>query len=227
MDLVRDVLDKLLVDRRHHEIGRVDGIVLETRNGAAPRVVGLEVGLSVTGRRLGHIPGRLAEGFEHAIGLGDARPLRIPFSAVSEIDLELHVDALADETPATLVERQLRRWLGGTTSRQPVVSHDWVPAAPGARELRVEHLLGRKVLGANRRVVGRLEEIRAARHGSGCTVTEYVIGCAGLLERLGLGVRQILGRRIGDGLIAQWDQLDPTAADGPALTVAARDLREG
>jgi hypothetical protein len=74
-------------------------------------------------------------------------------------------------------------------------------------------------------VVGRLEEIRAVRHGSGCTVTEYVIGSAGMLERLGLGVRRLLGRTIGGGLVAEWHQLDPLAPRGPALTCATADLR--
>jgi hypothetical protein len=235
VDLVRDVLDKLLLDRNRQEIGRVDGIALERRDAAAPRVVGLDVGLGVIGRRLGRVPGRLAEGVEHAIGLGGLRPLRIPFSAVSEIDRELRVDVLADETPATAIERQLRMLVGGRSSRKPPASDAWVAETirpelverrdPDRRELRVEQLLGRKVFGANQKVIGRLEEIRATRHGSGCTVSEYVIGSAGLLERLGLGVRLLLGRQIGGGLIADWHQLDVSTPERPALTCAASDLR--
>lgn len=224
MDLVRDLLDKLLLDRNRHEIGRVDGIVLEARDGAPPRVAGLEVGLGVVGRRLGRVPGRLAESVEHAIGLGGARPLRIPFSAVRDIDLDIRVDVAGDETPASLVERGLRAWLGGTKSGQSPLSYAWV-ATSDPRELRVEYLVGRHVSSANGRAVGRLEEIRAVRHGTGCTVTEYLIGSAGMLERLGLGARLVLGRKIGGGLVAEWNQLDPSAPRGPALTCAAADLR--
>ena len=34
MDLVRDLLDKLVVDRNGREMGRVDGIVLDHRDGS-------------------------------------------------------------------------------------------------------------------------------------------------------------------------------------------------
>jgi sporulation protein YlmC with PRC-barrel domain len=37
MDLVRDLLDKKVVDRNGREMGRVDGIVISIRAGAAPR----------------------------------------------------------------------------------------------------------------------------------------------------------------------------------------------
>ncbi len=225
LDLARDVLDRLLIDRERHEMGRVDGIALELRDDAAPRVSALEVGAGVIGWRLSPMLGRLAEGLEHMIGLGGSRPLRVPFSAVKAIDLEIRLDVLADETPATLLEHRLRTLLGGTTFRKPPVTQEWVTAPHGARELRVERLLGRKVWSANHRAVGRLEEIRAVRHGSGCTVTQYVIGFAGALERLGLGIRLLLGHKIGGGLIAEWTQLDIAAPHGPTLTCPAADLR--
>jgi len=90
--------------------------------------------------------------------------------------------------------------------------------------LRLDRLLGRKVLTANNRSLGRLEEFRAERRGSAWVVTEYVIGSAGLLERLDLGVRLVLGIARPRGFIARWDQLDLTNPDRPRLTCSVDDL---
>ena len=53
MDLARDLLDKLLVDRNQRPLGRVEGIVLELRadRPAAGRAA-MEVGLVTAARRL-------------------------------------------------------------------------------------------------------------------------------------------------------------------------------
>ena len=45
MDLVRDILDAQLVDAHGHNIGRVDGILLELRAGRPPRVAAMELGM--------------------------------------------------------------------------------------------------------------------------------------------------------------------------------------
>ncbi|MEP6783186.1 MAG: hypothetical protein ABI983_05915, partial [Acidobacteriota bacterium] len=72
------------------------------------------------------------------------------------------------------------------------------------RELRIEELLGRKLIGPDDRPVGRIEEVRARRQGTGCVSTEILIGVLGLLERLDVGTRMLLGRSNG-GYIVRWD----------------------
>ena len=93
------------------------------------------------------------------------------------------------------------------------------------REVQVELLLGRRVLAANGRSIGRLEEVRAERHGAGCTVTEYVIGPAGLAERLSarLFPRLLLGTR--HGFIARWDQIDLSDPRHPRLLCSVEELQ--
>ena len=59
--------------------------------------------------------------------------------------------------------------------------------------VHLDRLIGRKVLTGNNRPLGRLEECRAERRDDSWVITEWVIGSAGLLERLGFGVRIILG----------------------------------
>ena len=79
-------------------------------------------------------------------------------------------------------------------------------AAP--QELFLDALLGREVFARNNQPIGRLEEFRADQDGDTLVIREYVIGASGLLERLGVAVGAVLGRRIGSGYVARWDQLD-------------------
>src|SRR5437762_7806215 len=58
MDLVRDLLDAQLVDRQDRQIGRVDGVLLEVRDGEPPRVAAMEVGAITLARRLHPALGR-------------------------------------------------------------------------------------------------------------------------------------------------------------------------
>lgn len=91
-------------------------------------------------------------------------------------------------------------------------------------ELRLDRLVGREVYSADNRRVGRVEEFRAERRGTSWVVTEYVIGAAGLVERLGLGVRLVVGIKRVTGYVARWDQLDLSNPDRPTLTCAIESL---
>jgi hypothetical protein len=92
------------------------------------------------------------------------------------------------------------------------------------REIHLDRLLGRVVLARNNQPVGRLEDCRAEKRGSECVITEYVIGTAGLFERLGVGVRLILGLRLR-GYVARWDQLDISDPERPRLVCGVEELR--
>ena len=91
--------------------------------------------------------------------------------------------------------------------------------------VRLDRLIGRKVLTGNNRVLGRLEECRAERRGESWVATEWLIGSAGLMERLGFGVRMILGLRAGRSFVARWDQLDLSNPDRPRLKCSAEELK--
>jgi hypothetical protein len=90
--------------------------------------------------------------------------------------------------------------------------------------LRLDRLIGRPVLTANNRRLGRLEDCRAERRGTVWVVTEWVIGPAGVLERLTLGARLLLGAR-RRAYIARWDQLDLSNPERPRLTCVVDALR--
>jgi hypothetical protein len=92
-------------------------------------------------------------------------------------------------------------------------------------DLRLDRLLGRKVVGLNSQRVGRLEEFHVETRGRESVIVEYVLGAAGLLDRLHVGVKLVLGMKIG-GYVARWDQLDISDPDRPRLTCGVKELRK-
>ena len=108
MLLVRDVLDKQIVDRNLEKMGKVDGVVLELREDGPPRVVHLEVGVTTLARRLGAGLGRLAERLARRWGGPHAHAWRIPWTSVRQIDLDVHVDEDRAESGTYVLEDWLR-----------------------------------------------------------------------------------------------------------------------
>lgn len=90
------------------------------------------------------------------------------------------------------------------------------------RELRLDEVLGRQVRARNGGPIGRLEEMR-------CTgdvpyeITEYIIGLAGLFDRLHL-VRAVLGLQ-PRGYIATARQIDLADPSKPLLTCDLSEIR--
>jgi sporulation protein YlmC with PRC-barrel domain len=111
VDLVHDLLDKNVVDRNGREMGRVDSIVLEVRDGASPRVAAIEIGPAVLAQRIHPTLGRWVAALEHAFGVDEGRPVRIPFGAILDIQDHVKVDLAFGETAAATVEQRLRRWV--------------------------------------------------------------------------------------------------------------------
>ena len=90
-------------------------------------------------------------------------------------------------------------------------------------ELRLDRLLGRPVVAANGRVVGRIEEIRVD-DTERWAVSELVIGEAGLFERLGIAGRRLIGAKTR-GYVARWDQVDLSDPRQPRLRCPDDELQ--
>jgi hypothetical protein len=90
-------------------------------------------------------------------------------------------------------------------------------------EIRIDRLLGRQVVAANGRPVGRLEEFRAEMRDGECVITGYVIGLAGLAARLGV---RALFNLPSSGYVARWDQIDLSHVQTPRLTCGVDELQK-
>jgi sporulation protein YlmC with PRC-barrel domain len=109
LELARDVLDKQVVDREETKMGRVDGLVLELREGLPPRIDHIEMGAVVLARRLSPGLERWVDGWRRRFGVRKVARYRVPWSAVQEItSYHLKLDVAALDTPTFDWERWLQ-----------------------------------------------------------------------------------------------------------------------
>jgi len=93
MDLLRDLLDKQVVDRNQVKIGKVDGVVAELRPGRPPRVLAIELGSITLARRLGARPGRWMAWLAKRLGgKRHAEPHHIGWNKVRDVGVDIDVD---------------------------------------------------------------------------------------------------------------------------------------
>ena len=117
MDIVRDVLDKPLVDRNGRQMGRVDGIVLDLSAGEPPRLSSVLIGPTALGFRLHPAIGRWIGALERAFNVDQGRPVTIDFRSVTDVGRDIKLDVTVSETMADVVERRLRAWLSNIPER--------------------------------------------------------------------------------------------------------------
>ncbi len=107
--LAGKVLDKQIKDLRGENAGRVDGVVLELRDGRPPRVAYVEVSpitlIARFNRRLALWYARLDRRF----GEGRGVPFRIPWSRITHGGPTLIVDLVVEATPINGFEDWLRK----------------------------------------------------------------------------------------------------------------------
>jgi len=110
VNVIRDVLDHQLVDRNQFKMGRVDGIVIELRDGQPPMLAYIEVGMPTLARRLHpRLDWVAALGSKWGARQGNA--FRIPWSQVRDLridGIDVEVDLEAETTPALAWEQWLR-----------------------------------------------------------------------------------------------------------------------
>lgn len=111
MDVVRDLLDKAVVDRNGSGMGRVDGILLEREAGRPPRLAAILIGPSALGSRLHPALGRLASAVERWFDLDRDRPTTIDCADVDEVGRTIRLRLTISDTAAAAVEQRLRSWL--------------------------------------------------------------------------------------------------------------------
>jgi hypothetical protein len=107
IDLIRDVLDTQVMDREQRQMGKVDGLALELRDGRPPRLAYMEIDAVVAWRRVGPRFGRWAEALARAWRRSE-HPYRFTWSQVLDFGIDLEIDVDAEQTAAFELERWLR-----------------------------------------------------------------------------------------------------------------------
>ncbi len=108
MDLVRDVLDKRLLDRDDTIIGRVDGLIIEVRGDSQPRVTHLSIGGPAVFARIGKRAASLAKLLGGHWGPKRGAPVRIAWSDIDHFGRDVKLTISCDETEAMAWED----WIG-------------------------------------------------------------------------------------------------------------------
>jgi len=111
LNLIRDCLDKRLVDRNERLMGRVDGIVFKLEPKRQPRVTFIELGMVTRADRFGGFPGRIVAKLTRRSQIADR--YQIPWRKIRVGINEVRADVIAEETPALAWELWLRKHVIG------------------------------------------------------------------------------------------------------------------
>ncbi|HUQ47680.1 MAG TPA: hypothetical protein VM053_05470 [Gemmatimonadaceae bacterium] len=105
--VVRDLLDKKLIDSGNTQMGRVDGIVLEFPQGGQPRLVRVEIGGEILAIRVARWLIRPTRWLRQHFGPKRAARVKIEWRHVKRMGRDIHLDIAAAETDALAWERWL------------------------------------------------------------------------------------------------------------------------
>ena len=111
MDIVRDLLDKNVVDRNGREMGRVDGVLLEQQAGQPPCVAAILIGPAALAYRLHPGLERAVHALERRFGIDRDEPARIDFADVDDIGRNVRLRLTIGDTAVAAIEQRLRGWL--------------------------------------------------------------------------------------------------------------------
>jgi hypothetical protein len=106
--LIADVLDELLKDVKDRNSGRIDGIVLELRDGRPPRVAYVEISPITLLARFSERLARWYAKFDRHLGPGRGMPFRIAWSRITRSGPTLQTDLNVEATPIMAFEDWLR-----------------------------------------------------------------------------------------------------------------------
>ena len=100
MDLVRDVLDKKLVDREDCKMGRASGLIMQFGENTQPHITHVLIGGPTLWMRIHPALGRVAGKLAQLWGPKSREPVRIPWSRVETVGKDIKLDVEAKDTGA-------------------------------------------------------------------------------------------------------------------------------
>lgn len=111
MNVMRDVLDKSVVDRNGREMGRVDGILVDYQPNHPVRLAAIVIGPAALGDRLHPALGRFVRRIEKRFGIDQNRPAQIDFAEVDNIEGKVRLRLAISDTAVAAIEQRLRAWV--------------------------------------------------------------------------------------------------------------------
>ena len=100
MDLIRDVLDKKLVDREECNMGRAAGLIMQFGENTQPHITHILIGGPTLWMRIHPALGRVSEKLSRLWGPKNKEPVRIPWSRVETVGKDIKLDVEAKDTGA-------------------------------------------------------------------------------------------------------------------------------
>ena len=100
MKLIRDVLDKKLLDREECPMGRVSGLLMHVGEETQPRITHILIGGPTLWMRVHPFLGRMSKKLGGLWDPGHNEPVKIPWSRVESVGREVKLDVEAKETGA-------------------------------------------------------------------------------------------------------------------------------
>ncbi len=100
MNLVRDVLDKGLLDKEGEPMGRVDGLIMHVGKSSQPRITHIAIGGATLWNRVQPFFGRLARRLNRWWGPKTEGATRIPWSRVKTVGRDIKLDVKATDSGA-------------------------------------------------------------------------------------------------------------------------------
>ena len=100
MHLIRDVLDKKLIDREECPMGRVSGLVIQLGENTQPHISHILIGGPTVWERVHPALARLSIRLAKLWGPKRGEPVKIPWSRVLTVGKDVKLDVEAKETGA-------------------------------------------------------------------------------------------------------------------------------
>lgn len=111
LDVMGDVLDKLVIDRDGRPLGRADGITIAITDGVPPRLETVLVGPLALASRVSPRLERWVTTLARLLRLPVGQTSALPFSKIEVKHAQLDADVTAADTGLLLLEQRLQRWL--------------------------------------------------------------------------------------------------------------------
>lgn len=100
MHLIRDVLDKKLVDREECNMGRASGLIMQLGENTQPRITHVLIGGPSLWTRIHPSLGKLSGKLARMWGPKRPEPVKIPWSKVETVGKDIKLDVKAKDTGA-------------------------------------------------------------------------------------------------------------------------------